>query len=411
MADEEPPPVDGSVAATGDGADIQEPTPITGAEEAGENAEGDDAAGVKPPSEVATTRLWLNWDSLERRVKRGKWIILTVSLDHSLKVWDLSSRECRGTLSGHVHEGAVRCASMDLTSRCCMSGSVDGTVGIWNMEECLSNDSYLSAQLGSQLCIDVDWNESVKSAITGTGTGNICLWDAKSCAPKGQIEAHPGTRVTAVAADFENNRAISAGQDGSVKLWDLQSLQCLSVFQGHGKAAVSCLVVNFDGRKAISGADDGSLFLIDLDDFESAERLDGHTDRINTVKVNWDKAQAVTGSEDDTIRFWDLSELSCLGTLEGHKRGIREVSVDFEEKVALSASDDCTLKLWSLSNFICQGTLEGHTDRVTCCKLRLERELACSCSLDGTVKVWDLDNMKEEDTFYGHSAGVIAMCA
>lgn len=390
----------------------------------GEAAEVAKAAEAEP----ATGRLWLNWDSLERRVKRGKWIVTSASADHSLKVWDLSSRECRGTLSGHGHEGAVRCVAVDLETRKCMSCSADGTVVLWDMEECESKDSYITAKFGSQLCLQVDWRPEVRRAITGTGTGKLCLWDAKNCKALGQWDAHPGVRVKALAIDFDSHRVLSAGEDGTVKLWDLQNsacsiFKCLGTFDGHGEAAVICLVADWELNMAISGAEDGSLFVIDLATCTAVGRLEGHTDRVNVVRCDWTKMVAVTGAEDDTIRVWNLEPedaseddtlprtLSCSATLKGHDRGVRDISVDFEENYALSASDDGTLKLWDLSQSRCDGTLEGHTDRVTCCRLRIERDLACSASTDGTVKVWDLTAMQEEDTFYGHAAGVIALAA
>lgn len=398
-----------------------------GGPEAAKEEDAKPAEDENKEKEPATGRLWLNWDSLERRVKRGKWIVVSASRDHSLKVWDLSSRECRGTLSGKypelVHEGAVRCVSMDLETRVCMSGSADGTVGLWNMEECECNDSYLSAKLGSQLCLHVDWRPEVRRAITGTGTGNLCIWDAKNCSNQGTWAAHPGVRVTVVAAQFEvpadakltAGIAVSGGQDGKLKRWDIRTSACTGTFSDHAGEAISCLAVNFELNRAISGAQDGSLFLVDLDSGTFQEtcnavgRLEGHSDRVTAVKVDWDNMQAVTGSEDDSLRVWDLEDLSCLGTLTGHLRGVRDISVDFEESYALSASDDNTLRLWDIQKMKCDGILKGHTDRVLCCRLRLERDLACSASQDGTIKVWDLEQMKEEDTFYGHASGVIAI--
>mmetsp|Transcript_50668 Transcript_50668/g.94701 ORF Transcript_50668/g.94701 Transcript_50668/m.94701 type:complete len:1532 (+) Transcript_50668:320-4915(+) len=391
-------------------------------QEEGEEGEEEDAASsvssaVKPPKEEGpqTGRLWLNWDSLERRVKRGKWIGVSASVDNTLKVWDFSSRECRGTLSG-VHEGSVRVVALDVERRVACAGAMDGTVGLWDLEECECNDSYLSGKLGAMLCIDPGWER--KRVVTGTGEGMICIWDAETCSCKTHWTAHEGARVLAVKADFAKGRIISGGADGQLHQWDIETEKCLGTFEPQRRRAsalfsnpVTTIAADFEQRRAIAGYDDGTMHLINLDGVDSIGSLDGHIDRVNAVQVDWPNHMLVSASEDDTLRVWDLESCRSMGELKGHTRGVRCIDVDFEEEILVSGSDDSTLRVWDLDSLKCKGTLEGHTDRVTCLRARFDREMVISGSADCTLRLWDLDTMELEETFYGHGDAVTTLAA
>ena len=48
-------------------------------------------------------------DWMLRRLQLSKWITLSCSKDHTAKIWELSSRECRGTLAGAAsHEVDIK---------------------------------------------------------------------------------------------------------------------------------------------------------------------------------------------------------------------------------------------------------------------------------------------------------------
>ena len=78
----------------------------------------------------------------------------------------------------------MRCMSVDLEIRRCMSGGVDGTVGVWDMEECKSEDSYLSAKFGPQLQMHVDWREEVWGPTDATKRRALILVNTQNGFPR-----------------------------------------------------------------------------------------------------------------------------------------------------------------------------------------------------------------------------------
>ena len=223
-------------------------------------------------------------------------------------------------------------------------------------------------------------------AAAARGVGSLLSTNG-SCTPDAQsLEGH-GHVVTAVAADFEKELALSGSRDGTVKLWSLRNGSLLRTLEGHD-SSVYAVAADFEKELALSGSADQTLKLWSLRNGSLLRTLEGHDSSVYAVAADFEKELALSGSADQTLKLWSLRNGSLLWTLEGHDSWVYAVAADFEKEMALSGSADQTLKLWSLRNGSLLRTLEGHDGWVYAVAADFEKELALSGSSDNTLKLW-----------------------
>jgi WD40 repeat protein len=193
---------------------------------------------------------------------------------HALKRWSygLSWRDLESgrDLGLEGHPGGVRTAALAVDGRHALSGSDDGTLRWWDLEE-----------------------------------SNRCLRT---------LEGHTGS-VTAVALSSDGRHALSWSDDGRLVWWDLEcdwGNPCLRTLEGQ-TANVRSLELSVDGRHALSGSRDGTLRWWDLEESNRCLRtLEGHTGSVTAVALSSDGRRALSGSWDKTLRWWDLESGRCL---------------------------------------------------------------------------------------------------
>eukprot|EP00913_Durusdinium_trenchii_P025483 g23921.t1 len=248
-----------------------------------------------------------------------------------------------------------------------ITASDDGSMCLWSLDRCECKEQWLSNKHGQQTCLAADWEND--RAVSGTAQGKLCLWDSrfhlshdtKRLALLHTVHAHPGARINKVLIDVVIGLAITAAEDGKLRTWDvtLPELTCVGTFDKHNEA-VTAVVVNFDKNRVLSGADDGSLHLWHLGRSSNASKnrtsigmLSGHTDKINNIAMDLQKAVAVTVSDDETARVWDIQNFTSLGVLE-----VTCLRGNWKKKLVLSASD-VRPRVANVDNFSCCGRKPG----------------------------------------------------
>lgn len=263
--------------------------------------ESDEVPEAEEPLAVFERKLegHTNWVNSVAVSPDGRWVV-SGSDDKTVKIWDLETGECRGTLEGHEQ----RVSSVTITSdgRRILSGSWDGTIRVWDL------------QTDHQLYIWKDHNLQVL---------DVCSL------PNGK-------------------RAFSAGLDGTLRLWNIDSGECLKIVKAGNIRSGS---VTSDGRRAVSGTSEGKLDYWNMETGECLATLTGHSDIVRSVQITPDGRHAVSGSKDSTVKLWDLETRTCEGTFEGHQDDVDSVAISPDGTlVASTGFHDRIVRLWDLKN-------------------------------------------------------------
>lgn len=162
-------------------------------------------------------------------------LLVSSSLDTTVRVWDLESRACLHTLVGHTRP--VWALAIDPSGRRLASRSRDLAVRIWD----LSSGACLHVLDANSTGLEGDpvWNASGTFIATRSSEAKIHLWDAASGALRHTLEGHSGA-VNAILAHPADDFLASGSDDRSVRVWRWSSGECLRVLEGHTDC-VTCL--------------------------------------------------------------------------------------------------------------------------------------------------------------------------
>jgi WD40 repeat protein len=331
--------------------------------------------------------------------------VVSASRDHTLRVWDIATGQCLAILGKEWnddpdlgHTSSVTSIALPLDSKIIISASMDKTLRIWDFitGECIQ---VLQGHMGE--ITSVALTSDGKIAVSASLDKTLCIWDitARQCIHI--LQGHTGW-VTGVALAPDGKIAVSSSRDHTLRVWDVATGQCLRVMQGH-PSSVTSVALTSNGKMAISASLDNALHAWDITTGEHLRIMNGHTGRVTSVAITPDGKIAVSASWDNTLRVWDVTSGECLRTLYRHIDWIRGVTISPDGKIAISASSDQTLRVWDIASGTYLQTLQGHDARITDIALTANGKTAISASRDHTLGIWDVDSGQCLRTLQGHT--------
>lgn len=245
----------------------------------------------------------------------GTDMLVTGSIDHTVRVWSLSKNRCTHVFRGH--SATVRCLDVvdpdPATGRnypVILSGSRDATVRMFRLPgpddpdyDSVSalndyDNPYFLAELRGH-------TDSVRAlcgagnvAVTGSYDHRVRVWDIARRRCRHELLGHE-KNVYAVNLDTARNRCISASMDFNIKIWDLDSGSELYNLSGH-TALVGLLELR--NNVLVSGGADYTLRVWDPENGQHRHTLKGHDSPI--LCLDHDGHNIVSGSIRD-LKLWN----------------------------------------------------------------------------------------------------------
>ncbi len=341
-------------------------------------------------------------------ISRDGHLVLSGSRDGTVRLWDLSTADCRQVFSGHA--GYVYAVALSADRQWAVSGGDDRTLRVWR----------LSTGQAIQVC-----------------------------------QGHTGA-LTAVAVSADGRLALSGSQDGTVRLWNTATGECLRTFTAHQRVVTS-VGLSPDGRLALSGSQDGTARLWDTSTGKCLRIFHGHVKGVTSVAFNGDASQAITGGLADgqeTVRVWRvpsaglrlcrprLSRLLSSGELvfiDSEARRLQESARSYlnngiytEALVCASAMREIpgmersgeSMELWTgiyaysqrvgFKALRLKADLLGHADAVTAACLSQDygqnrSYRVASGGRDGAVHLWEIPSGGSSALLEGHGGSINAV--
>ncbi|KAI9323876.1 WD40-repeat-containing domain protein [Dichotomocladium elegans] len=259
--------------------------------------------------------------------------------------YQLMNRWKTGRVSTHMligHQKAVYCLQFD--QNMLVTGSQDRKIKIWDLKtyQCIGT---LKGHQGSVFCLKYKDN----ILVSGSSDSTVVVWDINHLRPIKQLKGHTNG-VTAVC--FDDQHIISASKDKTIRIWDFATGQLVRIITGHDGPVNS---IELEGDRLVSGSGDSTLRMWDIRTGTCIRKFVGHEHGVTCIR--FDGTRIVSGSNDQTIKVWDAETGLNTMTLYGHTGLVRSLQFDHEKIV--SSGYDRTVRVWSISTGDCLLSFES----------------------------------------------------
>ena len=294
------------------------------------------------------------------------------------------------------HTDTVGCASFSFDGSLIATGSMDGTVKVWN-----TGDGSLSKTLeGPGEDVEwVSWHPKGAIVLAGSTDATVWMWTATGRC----MQVFSGHEDAVACGQFlPNGKGVITGcADGSVRTWAPKTGKCRHVFDNRKGAAwhergsaVVNLAVNAASELLLTGSIDGSCRLAHIQNKKVigtlAHRREGallgHT--VEAVDFSPTMPWCVTAGSAGLVKVWDLSTLSTRYECS-HDAGVVKAKFVAGQQSPLLAtcSVDQSIRIWDERTGKSVITLTGHTNIVL--NFDVVDRTVVSCGDDGVVKVFE----------------------
>jgi WD40 repeat protein len=308
--------------------------------------------------------------------------LATASMDHSIRLWDFTTRQRLTTLQGHLHE--VWSIAFSPDGKNLVSGAKDGDVKIWPTARQQKDD----VLAGARLPLGFSKDGHTLAALTREG---VALFNLTTSEPEQQFSLERsrfrfGPGFGQAAAFSKDLRTLVQNlDDGSVKIWNTETRDSTTLRVSEHPVEVVSL--SPDGHTLITGGwgrhlrwwdlRSGTNLVVDTEANRALFSPDGRSvatfQRGATIEI-WDVAtrslrtnfvvdpQPGFGAafspdgkllavvcQDDAIHLLEAATGNEIGTFTGHKQAVSSVAFSPDGETLATASEDSTLKLWNVA--------------------------------------------------------------
>lgn len=230
--------------------------------------------------------------------------IATAGRDAKIKLWNLSTGDCAGELSGH-HDTIwdIRAA---FEGKYLISSSADATIKVWRVSEKKLKKTFKGHECPVYA---LEFEESTKTLISGGQNGTLFLWDMNEGKIAKKLVGHKKAIWT--IKKLAGDKIVTGGEDREIKIWSIKTSGLIKSLSGHENCIYDISVFR-EGKRLASCDDDGMIILWDVEKGVAVEKLQAHEKGIRSLAVNEKGTLLASGGYDRVFRLWDLEKLCLL---------------------------------------------------------------------------------------------------
>jgi WD40 repeat protein len=197
-------------------------------------------------------------------------------------------------------------------------------------------------------------------AASGSMDGTVRIWDLASLHERHVLRGHR-SGVTAVAISGDSRRLASASLDGTVRLWDVQSGECLWV---SGPPPGPLFAVAFAGDALLFAGEDGTIHRRSTADGREIGSFEGPGGRVNALAVSPDGLRCAAGTATGRLHEYDShSGRLASRRLDLPDHAVRCVGYSPDGECLAAGSENGFVTIWGQSRWP-SSVVRAHSDWV-----------------------------------------------
>ena len=230
----------------------------------------------------------------------------------------------------------------------------------------------------------VSFSPDSRYIVSGSLDDTIKLWDVetKECLKK--FTGH-SSDVVSVSISPDGGYIISGSYDNTIRLWDIQAEKCIKIFRGHDDK-INSVCFSPDGKFVCSGSDDEAIKLWDVQSGECLRTFTGHTSGVKSVSFS-PTGNFIASGTNHKVKLWYANIETCLGTLNNSGG---PVSFSPNNKY-IACVYYGTLQLWDFNSGQIMSFSGKHNQEITSVNFSSDGKYIVSGSIDDTIKLWNVE--------------------
>ena len=330
-------------------------------------------------------------------------LLATDSVDHSIRIWDLSSNREIYRLTGHTNEITEIRFSPDGKTLC--ASSDDGTARLWDLgtQRLLATLKEHRGRLNT-----INFSPDGRRLVTAGDDLMVRLWDSATGALLSTLKEHPATKRNLSSRSYINriffspdgSRILACGRFLNIAVWNALTGEPLPALEGH-RLYASGVAFSADRKLMATGSNDRTILVWDLNTWKPIKRLAGHSNRIVELAFSRDNRTLFSAAEDKTVKLWDVDAASNPVELSGAQLA----SYSRDGRTVVSA-DPTGLKVWDTSNWKEIENPSNSRSRISTMASSQEGRIIALATAAGGAMIWDLEESRERVTLEGFTSRV-----
>jgi WD40 repeat protein len=183
---------------------------------------------------------------------------------------------------------------------------------------------------------------------SGSVDGTVGIWNVVTGEKESELEGHTKC-VKSLAFSPDGSRIVSGSIDQTVRIWNITSGEQEALLEGHTDGVTS-VAFSHKGHFIVSGSKDKTVRVWNTTTYKEEHWLPVHPSEVQSVSVSQNDKYVVSGS-DKIVRVWDIAtgELSC--ELTGPSNEVKSVAVSSDSR-HIAAASESELRIWDVDGII-----------------------------------------------------------
>jgi WD40 repeat protein len=276
----------------------------------------------------------------------------------------------------------VNAASFSPDGRLVVSGHGDDTVRVWRWRD--AHPVRFGQPSADEVVTSVAFAPDGRHIAAGSSLGTVRLWPVADPAAERSFPGHTAY-VNQVAFTRDGATLATASDDGTARLHHWRTGAPATVLRGQG-GGVYRMAFSPDGRRVATAGVDTTARVWDLVTGRLVAQLGGHLSEQYDISFSPDGRMVATASYDTNARVFEVATGQALAVLRGRSGTVFTAQFDPHGRNLVTGNADGTGRIWTVTSGL---TLAGHRDLVNRATADRDGRLLVTASDDGTARVWE----------------------